>query len=76
MTKHCQISVATAQDWVTPSPSDKYCIVEPKFLRDLHCVNARDVFYCNPPFISVYLDASDVNKFRMLKNIEWTQSST
>ena len=24
MTKHCQISVAAAQDWDTPSPLDRY----------------------------------------------------
>ena len=28
MTKHCQISVAAAQDWDTPSPLDRPCIVE------------------------------------------------
>lgn len=60
MTKHCQISVAATHDWDTPSPLDACFIVELKFWRDnLGCVNARDVFYYNPPFISVYSDASE-----------------
>ena len=61
MTKHCQITVAAAQEWDTPSPLHRYCIFELKFWRDnLRLVNARDVFYCNPSFISVYSDASDI----------------
>lgn len=61
MTKHCQMSVAAAQDWDTPSPLVRYCIVELKFWRDnLRRVTARDIFNYNPPFISVYSDASDI----------------
>ena len=61
MTRHCQISVATAQDRDTPSPLDRYCIVELNFWRDnLRRVNAREVFYCNPPFSSIFSDASDI----------------
>ena len=88
MTRHCQISVATAQDRDTPSPLDRYCIVELKFWRDnLRRVNARDVFYCNPPFSSIFSDASDIAcgrhilckdtfAHRMFTNVERTQSST
>ena len=61
MAKLCQMFVAAAQDWYTPSPLDRYCIVEPKFWTDkLRHVNSRYLFNCNPPFISVCSDASDV----------------
>ena len=61
VTKHCQMSVAAAQDWDTPSPLDRYCIVELEFLKDSpRRLNSRDLFSCNPPFISVYSDASNV----------------
>ena len=88
MTKHCQMSVAAAQDWNTPSPLDRYCIVELEFGKDsLRRINSRDLFSCNPPFISVYSDASDVAcgddilgkdifAHRMFTNAERTQSST
>ena len=87
MTKHCQMSVAAAQDWDTPSPLDRYCIVELEFWKDsLRRLNSRDLFSCNPPFISVYSDASDVAcgghilgkdicAHRMFTNAERTQSS-
>ena len=87
MTKHCQMSVAAAQDWDTPSPLDRYCIVELEFWKDsLRRLNSRDLFSCNPPFISVYSDASDVAcgdhilgkdicAHRMFTNAEPTQSS-
>ena len=86
MTKHCQMSVAAAQDWDTPSPLDRYCIVQLEFCKDsLRRLNSRDLFSCNPPFISVYSDASyvacgghilgiDVCAHRMFKNAERTQS--
>ena len=86
MTKHCQMSVAAAQDWDTPSPLDRYCIVELEFWKDsLRRLNSRDLFSCNPPFISVYSDASDVAcgghilgigvcAHRMFTNAERTQS--
>ena len=88
ITRHCQISVVAAQHWDTPSPLDKYCFFELKFCRDyLRCVNARDVLYCNPPFISVYSDASDfaygghvlgkdIFAHKMFTSVERTQSST
>ena len=88
MTKHCQMSVAAAQDWDTPSPLDRYRIVELEFWKDsLRRLNSRDLFSCNPPFISVYSDASDVPcggyilgkdifAHRMFTNTEQTQSST
>ena len=87
MTKHCQMSVAAAQDWDTPSPLDRYCIVELEFWKDsLRRLNSRDLFTCNPPFISAYSDASDVAcgghilgkdicAHRMFTNAERTQSS-
>ena len=54
MNKHCQMSVAPAQDLDTPSPLDRYCIVELEFWKDsLRRLNSRDLFSCNPPFISV-----------------------
>lgn len=86
MTKHCQMSVAAAQDWDTPSPLDRYCIVELEFWKDsLRRLNSRDLFSCKPPFISVYSDASDVAcgghilgidvcAHRMFTNAERTQS--
>ena len=88
MTKHCQMSVAAAQDWDTPSPLHRCCIVELEFWKDsLRRLNSRDLFSCNPPFISVYSDASDVAcgghilgkdifAHRMFTNAERTQSST
>lgn len=55
MTKHCQISVAAAQDWDTLFSLDRYCTVELEIWRDtLRWVNARIVFIGNAPFISVY----------------------
>ena len=54
-TKHCQMSVAAAQDWDTPSPLDRYCIVELELWRDfLRRLNSRDLFNCTSPFISVF----------------------
>ena len=88
MTKHCQMSVAAAQDWDTPSPLDRYCIVELEFSKDsLRCLNSRDLFSCNPSFISLYSDASDVAcgddilgkdifAHRMFTNAEGARSST
>ena len=88
MTKHCQMSFLAAQDWDTSSPLDRYCIVELEFWRDsLRSLNSRDLFNCNPPFISVYSDAMDVAcgghilgkdifAHRMFTNAERTQSST
>ena len=59
--KHCQISFPAAQDWDTSSPLDRYCNVELEFWRDsLRRLDSRDLFNCNPPFISVYTDAIDV----------------
>ena len=61
MTKHCQISVAAAQDWDTLFSLERYCTVEIEIWRDtLRWVNARIVFIDNAPFISVYSDANDV----------------
>ena len=67
---------------------DRYCIVELEFWKDsLRRLNSRDLFSCNPPFISVYSDASDVAcgghilgkdifAHRMFTNAERTQIST
>ena len=88
MAKHCQMFVAAAQDLDTPSPLDRYRIVELEFWKDsLRRLNSMDLFSCNPPFISVYSDASDVAcgghilgkdifAHRMFTNAERTQSST
>lgn len=72
----------------TPSPLDRYCIVELKFWRDnLRRANSRDVCNCNPLFISVYSDANDITcgghilrkdifAHRMFTNVERTQSES
>ena len=88
MSRHFQISIAAAQDWDTPFSLDRYCIVELEFWRDnLRRANSRDVSSFNPPYISVFSDASDVAcgghilgtdiyAHRMLTVFERAQSST
>ena len=89
MTKHCQMSVAAAQVRDTPSPLDRYCIVELKFWRDsINHVYSRDLYNCIPPFTSVYSHAmsdvacgghilgKDIFANRVSTNEERTQRST
>lgn len=60
MTRHCQMTVATAPDWDSRHPLDDYCLSEIKFWSEnLHLVNSK---YCFNPIMHnqiVYSDASE-----------------
>ena len=88
MTRHCQMSVAAAQDWDSVFPLDSYCIVELQFWKNNLCsVNSKSVSDLTFPFISIYSDASnvacaghiagkDVHAHRMFTEAERQESST
>ena len=61
ITRHCQMSVAAAQDWDSVFLLDRYCVVELEFWKNnLRSVNTRIVSDSVTPFVSIYSDASDV----------------
>ena len=61
MTRHCQMSVAAAQNWDSVFLLDRYCVVELEFWKNnLRSVNTRSVSDSVTPFVSIYSDASDV----------------
>ena len=61
MTRHCQMSVAAAQDWDSIFLLDRYCVEELEFWKNnLRSVNTRSVSDLSFPFTSIYSDASNV----------------
>ena len=88
MTRHCQMSVAAAQDWYSVFPLDRYCMIELQFWKNNLCsVNSKTVSDLAFPFISIYSDASNVacadqsaakgvHAHRMFTEAERQESST
>ena len=88
MTRHCQMSVAAAQDWYSVFPLDRYCMIELQFWKNNLCsVNSKTVSDLAFPFISIYSEASnvacaghiagkDVHSHRMFTEAERQESST
>ena len=88
MTRHCQMSVAAAQDWDSLFILDRYCLAELEFWKgNLSSVNARSVSDVCFPATAIYFDASnvacaghiagrDVYAHRMFTEAERQESST
>lgn len=59
MSRHCQMSIACAQEWDTPFKIDQYCIHELKFWnRNIKLVNSRSFLESVTTNKSIYSDAS------------------
>ena len=88
MTRHCQMSVAAAQDWDSLVTLDRYCLAELQFWKiNINSVNTKSVSDGHFPASSIYSDASnvacaghiagrDVYAHRMFTEAERKESST
>jgi len=60
MTRHCQITIAAAQDWDSKHELDNYCLNEITFWREnIKCVNMKKCFSHQVYNKIVYSDASN-----------------